>query len=375
MPLTARQQRPHPQTAVLGVDPCESAQVRGLRYVTDARPGIRRQRSGRGFIYRAPDGPPIRDRQTLQRMNTLGIPPAWTEVWICPVAEGHLQATGRDAKGRKQYRYHPRWRAQRDQTKYAQMCAFGEALPLVRTQVAHDLALASLPRVKVLATVLRLLELTLIRVGNAEYTRTNHSFGLTTLRDRHVEITGATLRFQFRGKSGRMHQINVRDRHLARIVRRCQDLPGQELFQYEDDEGQRRSIDSADVNAYLQQITGQHFTTKDFRTWAGSRLALEALQRCSACTSLTQRKQHVVQVIKTVAARLGNTPAICRRCYVNPAIIEAYMDGLLLPMLHALANENQTSPLPGLSSQERIVLRFLQQISTREVLELRATGF
>jgi DNA topoisomerase I len=367
MTLTTRRLRPPHRPAALRVDPCESARVLGLQYVTDTGPGIRRQRTSKGFTYRAPDGTPIRDRQALQRMKTLGIPPAWTEVWICPVPEGHLQATGRDAKGRKQYRYHPHWRAQRDQTKYAQMCAFGEALPLIRMQVEDDLALPGLPRAKVLATVLRLLEITLIRVGHAEYTRANHSFGLTTLRDQHVEITGATLRFQFRGKSGKEHQINVRDRHLARIVRRCQDLPGQELFQYEDDEGQRRTIDSADVNAYLQQITGQDFTTKDFRTWAGSRLALEALQAYGACKSLTQGKQHVVEVIKTVAARLGNTPAICRQCYVNPVIIEAYVGGSLLPMLHAIADQDQTSPLPGLSPQEWIALRFLQQISAREV--------
>jgi DNA topoisomerase-1 len=308
----------------------------------------------------ASDGIPIRDPQELRRIKALGIPPAWTEVWICPTPNGHLQATGRDARGRKQYRYHPRWREVRDQTKYEQMCAFGEALPLIRKQVEHDLACPGLPRAKVLATILRLMEATLIRIGNEEYARANQSFGLTTLRDRHVDITGGTLRFQFRGKSGKEHVIEVHDRRLARIVRRCQDLPGQELFQYFDDEGQRRTIDSADVNEYLRQITGQDFTTKDFRTWAGTILATEALQRCGACDSAAQLKTNVVQAIKTVAARLGNTPAICRKCYVHPVIIESYLAGSLLQMLSTLADQEGGHSLQGLSPQERIVLVFLQ---------------
>jgi DNA topoisomerase-1 len=306
-------------------------------------------------------------------VKALGIPPAWTKVWICPVGEGHLQATGRDAKGRKQYRYHPRWRARRDQTKYAQMCTFGEALPVIRQQVEQDLALPGLPRAKVLATVLRLLEITLIRVGNEAYARANHSFGLTTLRDQHVEITGATLRFQFRGKSGKEHLIEVHDRRLAKIVQQCHDLPGQELFQYVDDEGERQTIGSADVNAYLRQITGLDFTTKDFRTWTGSVLALEALQACGVCESLTQGRTNVVQVIKTVASRLGNTPAICRKCYVNPVIIEAYIEGSLLQTLRAIADRKQTYPPQELSPQEWIALRFLQQTSACEVNGGRAT--
>jgi DNA topoisomerase I len=252
------------------------------------------------------------------------------------------------------------------------MCAFGEALPVIRRQVEHDLALPGLPRTKVLATVLRLLEITLIRVGNEAYARVNHSFGLTTLRDQHVDITGATLHFQFHGKTGKEHLIEVHDRRLARIVRQCHDLPGQELFQYVDDDGQRRTIDSGDVNAYLRQITGQDFSTKDFRTWAGSVRALEALQACGACESLTQGRTHVAQVIKTVASRLGNTPAICRKYYVNPVIIEAYLEGSLLQSLQAIADREQPSPLPGLSPQEWIALRFFQQTSVREVNRGRA---
>lgn len=348
------------QPAGFRVEPYESAQVAGLRYVTDTRPGIRRKRAGRGFAYIGIDGAPIRDPQELRRIQALGIPPAWTGVWICPLPHGHLQATGRDAKGRKQYRYHPQWRVVRDQTKYAQMCAFGSALPLIRKQVDRDLALPNLPRDKVLATVLRLLETTLIRIGNEEYARANESFGLTTLRDQHVDIKGATLRFQFRGKSGKEHLVEIHDRRLAGIVRRCQDLPGQELFQYVDDEGQRRTIDSGDVNAYLRQITGQDFTTKDFRTWAGAVLATEALQACGTCESETAARKNVVQVIKCVASRLGNTPAICRKCYVSPAIIEAYLAGSLLQTLNTLAEQDRTHPQPGLTPQERAVLLFLQ---------------
>jgi DNA topoisomerase I len=247
------------------------------------------------------------------------------------------------------------------------MCAFGEALPVIRKQIEHDLALPGLPRTKVLATVLRLLEITLIRVGNEAYARMNGSFGLTTLRDRHVDITAAELRFHFRGKSGKEHLIEVHDRRLARIVRRCHDLPGQELFQYMDDEGRRRTIDSADVNAYLRQITGQDFTTKDFRTWAGSVLAMEALQASGACESAAQGRAHVVQVIKTVASHLGNTPAICRKCYVNPSIIEAYVEGWLLQTLQTITDQDQAYPLQGLSPQEWIALRFFQQTSAREI--------
>jgi DNA topoisomerase-1 len=352
------------ETAII-TDPEASARAAGLRYVTDVRPGIRRKHAGKGFSYLGVDGRAIRDPQELQRLKSLGIPPAWTRVWICPVPHGHLQATGYDAKGRRQYRYHPRWREVRDETKYGRMLAFGEALPLIRKQVEHDMALPGLPRAKVLATVLRLLETTLIRVGNEEYARTNRSFGLTTLRDRHVDIAGAALRFHFRGKSGREHAVEINDRRLARIVKGCQEIPGQELFQYRDDEGQRRTVDSADVNEYLRQITGQDFTSKDFRTWNGTVLAIQALQACGAGESAAQAKKAVVEAIKTVAAQLGNTPAICRKCYVHPAVIEAYLGGSLLQVLQRLGEVGTPEAVQGLSPDEGRALAFLRQAIAR----------
>ena len=348
------------QVASLLADTSASAQVAGLRYVADHSIGIRRKRAGTGFRYIGPDGRPIHKPQELHRIRALAIPPAWTEVWICPIPHGHLQATGRDAKGRKQYRYHARWREVRDETKYGRLLAFAEAFPQIRQQVERDLALPGLPRPKVLATIIRLLERTLIRVGNEEYRRLNHSFGLTTLRDRHVDIAGATVRFQFRGKSGQEHTVEVTDRRLARIVKHCQDIPGQELFQYLDAEGQRRPIDSADVNEYLWQISGQEFTTKDFRTWAGTVLAALALRDGAECTSITQAKKQVVQAVKHVAFRLGNTPAICRKCYVHPVIIEAYLAGSLLQTLHTLAEQANDRVRPGLSPEEHLVLAFLR---------------
>jgi DNA topoisomerase-1 len=330
-----------------------------------------RQRAGKGFTYLDVDGRPMRDPQALQRIRSLGIPPAWTKVWICPIPQGHLQATGYDAKGRKQYRYHPRWREVRDETKYGRMLAFGEVLPLIRKQVEHDLALPGLPRAKVLATALRLLETTLIRVGNEEYVRANRSFGLTTLRDRHVDIAGATLRFHFRGKSGKEHTLQINDRRLARIVKRCQEIPGQELFQYHDDEGQRRTIDSADVNEYLRQITGQDFTSKDFRTWNGTVLAIRALQACGEGESAAHAKKAVVEAIKTVAGQLGNTPAICRKCYVHPAVIEAYLEGSLLQMLQRLGEVDSPDVVQGLSPEEGRVLAFLRQALAQEAHGVR----
>jgi DNA topoisomerase I len=363
--------RGKPSTALI-TDPQVSAKAAGLRYVTDTRPGIRRQRAGKGFTYLDVEGRRLRDPQELQRIKSLGIPPAWTKVWICPLPQGHLQATGYDAKGRKQYRYHPRWRDVRDETKYGRMLAFGEALPLIRQQVEHDMARQGLPRAKVLATVLRLLDTTLIRVGNEAYARANRSFGLTTLRDRHVDVAGATLRFHFRGKSGKEHTVEIYDRRLALIVKRCQEIPGQELFQYRDDEGQRRTIDSADVNAYLRQVTGQDFTSKDFRTWNGTVLAVRALQTCGARESAAQAKKAVVEAVKTVAAQLGNTPAICRKCYVHPVVIEAYVEGSLLEMLPRLGVADPAGPVQGLSAEEGRVLAFLRQALTPEGHGVRA---
>ena len=353
------------QTADLPVnvpaDPVESAQAAGLRYVADTQPGIRRQRVGRHFRYVGPDGQTVRDPDTLRRIKSLAIPPAWTDVWICPRSNGHVQATGRDAKGRKQYRYHPRWRTVRDETKYGRMIAFGRALPHIRQRAEQDMALPGLPREKVLGTIVRLLETTLIRVGNEEYARQNHSFGLTTMRDRHVDVDGSTLRFHFRGKACKNHVVDVRDRRLARIVQRCRDIPGQELFQYVDDAGEHRSIESADVNAYLREISGQDFTAKDFRTWAGTVLAAWALNEFEAFDSQTQAKQNVVRAIENVAERLGNTPAICRRCYVHPAVIDSYLDGSLLESLKDQIQDELTDALANLPPEEAAVLALLHR--------------
>ena len=344
----------------------ESARAAGLRYVSDTRPGIRRRHAGKGFSYIGPDGAPIRDEETLRRIRSLAIPPAWEEVWICPQPNGHLQATGRDAKGRKQYRYHPRWRATRDETKYEHMIAFGRALPRIRERVEQDMSLPGLPREKVLATVVRLLETTLIRVGNQEYARSNHSFGLTTMRDRHVHIQGGTVRFEFRGKSGVRHSVDLHDRRLARIVKRCRDLPGYELFQYIDDAGQRQRIDSADLNDYLRSIAGQEFTAKDFRTWAGTVLAALALQGFETFDSQAQAKKNIVGAIQQVAEQLGNTPSVCRKCYVHPAVIDAYLEGSMLDALRQRTERELTGDLAKLAPEEAAVLALLEQRLARE---------
>jgi DNA topoisomerase-1 len=310
-------------------DPRRSARSVGLRYVTDAVPGLRRSRSGKGFRYLYPGGRPVRDRATLARLKSLAIPPAWTDVWICPWPEGHLQVTGRDARGRKQYRYHTRWREVRDQTKFSRMMAFAELLPHARQRVARDLRRPGLPREKVLAAVVRLLEVSLVRVGNEEYARQNGSFGLTTLRDRHAIVAHGRLRLRFRGKGGKQHTVAVDDPRLARIVGRCQDIPGQELFQYLDEEGRPQAIGSADVNQYLRMICGDDFTAKDFRTWAGTVLAARALRSCGPAGSQAHGKRNIVRAIAGVAERLGNTPAVCRKSYVHPAILDAYLAGAL----------------------------------------------
>lgn len=338
----------------------EAARSMGLRYVCDDRPGIRRVTVRNGFRYVGTDGRPIRDRETLDRIKSLAIPPAWTNVWICPRAEGHLLATGRDVRGRKQHRYHPRWRQQRDETKYSRLIAFGKALRRIRAQVAQDLALPDLPRAKVLATVVRLLDTTLIRVGNEEYARTNGSFGLTTFRDRHAQIDGDRVSFTFRGKSGVRHCIDVRDRQLARIVKQCQDLPGQELFQYEDATG-RHSIDSADVNAYLRETAGADYTAKDFRTWAGTVLAAHALQEFEHVDSQARARKNILRAIENVAKRLGNTPAVCRKCYVHPAVLDAYLDGSLLESVKRRVQRVVRRSLQKLQPEEAAVLVLLQQ--------------
>jgi DNA topoisomerase I len=342
-------------------DPVESAKSAGLRYVHDDLAGIRRKRCGKGFRYVDPDGKPVRDRETLKRIRSLAIPPAWTEVWVCPLANGHLQATGRDAKGRKQSRYHPRWRAVRDEAKYGRLIAFGRALPRIRARVEQDMARPGLPREKVLATVVRLLETTLIRVGNEEYARQNHSFGLTTMRDQHVEVSGATLRFEFRGKSGIRHCVEVHDRRLGRVVKQCQDLPGQELFQYLDEKGERRSIDSSDVNDYLRAAGGEDFTAKDFRTWAGTVLAARALAEFESFDSQAQAKRNVVAAIESVAKRLGNTKGVCRKCYVHPAVLDAFLDGTLAEGLSRRVGKELAQGLHELPPEEAAVLALLQR--------------
>jgi len=341
------------RAAVRPDDRSAVAESAHLRYVSDAQPGIRRLRVGRGFRYVDAAGAPIRDPAALRRIRALAIPPAWRTVWICSLAHGHLQAVGRDARGRKQYRYHPRWRAVRDETKYARMADFARALPRIRARVTADLARRGLTREKVLATVVRLLESTAIRIGNEAYARENGSFGLTTLRSRHVTVHGAQLCFEFRGKGGKRHRVEISDRRIAGIVRRCQDLPGQELFQYQDEAGQYQTIDSADINTYLREMAGGSFTAKDFRTWVGTVLATCVLtERGRTGHTLVARRRHVREAIAHVSAQLGNTPAICRKCYIHPQVIEAYLERRLPRLRHASAAR-------GLNADEAIVLLLL----------------
>jgi DNA topoisomerase-1 len=312
-------------TAVNGSE--QSAHEADLRYVSDQRAGITRRKSGDGFVYFDPRGRRIRDQATLARIRSLVIPPAWEDVWICPRADGHLQATGRDVRGRKQYRYHPRWQARRDAEKFDRVLAFAHALPAIRQRVTADLRQPPLSRDRVLATVVRLLEATLIRVGNDEYARTNGSFGLTTLEDRHVDVNGSHITFRFRAKSGVYQRIELQDAQLARSVKRCRDVPGQRLFQYLDAEGRRQSVESGDVNEYLRRITGQDFTAKDFRTWAATVLAACALKAAVECATASARKKALVAAIDSVADKLGNTRAVCRKAYIHPAIMNSYLEG------------------------------------------------
>jgi DNA topoisomerase-1 len=338
-----------------------AAKAARLRYVHDRGKGIRRERTEHGFDYYAPDGTRITDPDELARIRKLAIPPAYQDVWICPHANGHLQATGRDARGRKQYRYHPRWREVRDEAKYGKMLTFGAVLPKIRAQVDKDLERRGLPREKVIAAIVRLLESTLIRVGNEEYAKQNKSFGLTTMRNRHVRVEGGSLRFDFRGKSGTEHHIDLRSRKLANVVRKCQDLPGQELFQYLDEDGEPRSIDSDDVNDYLQEITGEPVTAKDFRTWAATNLAALALQKLETFDSQAKAKKNVVAAVEAVAKMLGNTPAICRKCYIHPAIFQGYLDGALLDALKQRTEEKLAEPGNSLKAEEAAVVAFLSR--------------
>ena len=338
----------------------DAAEGAGLSYVSDVRPGYTRKAKGGDFEWFDADGELIRDEQRLLRIKRLAIPPAWTEVWVSPLANGHIQATGRDARGRKQYLYHERWREVRDENKYDRIISFGKALPKIRRRIARDLKLPGLPRNKVLATVVQLLERTFIRIGNEEYARENKSFGLTTMKDRHVEVKGAKLRFRFRGKSGREHEVDVTDRRIAKIVSKLQDLPGQDLFQYLDDGGEVRDITSQDVNEYVREITGEDFSAKDFRTWAGTVLTAIALNAQEKFENGKQAKANIKTAISAVAKILGNTPAICRKCYVHPAVLETYLDqksieGLTRTTEAALEREDV-----DLRSSEAAVMKFLE---------------
>lgn len=343
-------------------DPVQSAQKVGLHYVTDATSGIQRRAAGRGFCYFDADGNRVCDRETLARIKSLVIPPAWKNVWICSLPHGHLQATGYDAKGRKQYRYHSEWRGHRNQNKFNRMIAFGLVVPTIREQTEHHLKVSGLTREKVLATVVQLLEKTLIRVGNDEYALKNRSFGLTTMRDRHVTFSGnSQVKFQFRGKSGVEHEIELSDRRLAKIIKQCQDIPGHELFQYLDETGQRQTISSGDVNSYLRTITGQDFTAKDFRTWSGTVQAALELKTIGDAHSQTEAKKNITQAVKNVAQLLGNRPATCRKYYIHPSILDAYAEGTLIPFLNQWENMAIEETPYGLRREEQAVLSLLEQ--------------
>jgi len=340
-------------------DPVESAKSAGLRYVSDAKSGITRKRWRKGFRYFDAEGAQVSELETLARIKSLVIPPAWTDVWICPNPKGHLQATGRDAKGRKQSRYHPRWREVRDETKYERMMAFGAALPTIRDRVEQDLARPALPREKILAAIVRLMETTLIRVGNIEYAKQNQSYGLTTMRGKHVQVDGSTITFKFQGKSGVRHAVDITDRRLAKIIQRCQDIPGYELFQYVDGEGEHHTIDSSDVNDYLREATEQYFTAKDFRTWTGTVLACAKLHEFDVFESESKAKKNVVEIVKSVAARLGNTPSVCRKCYIHPLVIEAYMNGAFTKTVRAQQFEESPG---GLQLEEIVLMKLMQRV-------------
>ncbi len=354
------------------LDPAGSAKAAGLRYVTDHKPGIRRHpqgTDGKHFEYTVdPRGESLTDETALARVKSLVIPPAWTDVWICKQPNGHLQATGRDARGRKQSRYHPKWREIRDEGKYERMVKFASALPRVRERVDHDLKLPGLPRNKVLATIVSVMELTHIRVGNQEYAKENHSYGLTTMRDKHVTVHGADVTFSFQGKSRVHHTISLHDKKLARIIKACEEIPGYELFQYLDHDGNHHAIDSSDVNDYLREITGEHFTAKDFRTWAGTVMAAEMLRQIGPYDTAAQAKKNVVEAIKAVAKHLGNTPAVCRKAYVHPAVLEAYLAGnISAEVAKEKLEEKIAKHEHALRQEELVLLDLLEQRTALEV--------
>lgn len=341
------------------VDAKDAAGYVGLTYLTDEKPGITRARSCNRFLYRTNKGTKP-DAAALKRIEALAIPPAWTDVWICPTADGHIQATGRDARGRKQYKYHPRFREVRENTKYHRMLAFADSLPVIRAKVKEHLSQRGLTRERVLATVVHLLESTLIRVGSDEYARTNKSYGLTTLKNGHVDVDGSALRFHFKGKSGKVWKVDVRDRRIAKVIKACQDLPGQELFQFVDEEGRNRDVTSSDVNDYLREISGADVTAKDFRTWHGTVLAAMALQEFQKFDSQAGAKRNIREAINTVAARLGNTPTICRKCYIHPEIITTYIEGTLMIEVKDEVERQLRDDLAFLKPEEAAVLALLR---------------
>ena len=349
------------------VDPKDAAQSVGLRYISDARPGIRRRMIGAGFTYTRADGSKLSHPDVLKRIKALVIPPAWADVWISPFADGHLQATGRDAKGRKQYRYHALFREVRESTKYEHVVAFADELPAIRKKVHEHMGRRGLPREKVLATVIHLLETTLIRIGNEDYAKQNNSYGLTTLKNRHVAVDGNEIRFRFTGKSGKQWSLRVRDRRVAKIIKACQDLPGQELLQYVDEAGDCQDVTSSDVNAYLKEITGKDITAKDFRTWSGTVLAAMALNEVESFDSAAQAKRNLRAAIEKVAARLGNTPTICRKCYVHPEVLNCYMDGNLVLELKSKAESELRGDVQNLKPEEAAVLALLRGRLAKEV--------
>ncbi len=338
----------------------QAAKAAGLRYTTDAVPGIRRVKRGKSFTFIAPDGKNITDKAEIARIKALAIPPAYADVWICPIANGHLQATGRDARGRKQYRYHKRWRAVRDENKFDRMVEFGKALPAIREAVVRDIGLPGMPREKVLATIVSLMERTAIRVGNEEYARDNDSYGLTTLREEHVDVKGSRVRFHFRGKSGKEHQVEVRDARIARIIKRSQDLPGQQLFEYVDDDGTPHAVHSDDVNDYVRAVSGGDFTAKDFRTWEATMMcALELAAIDAAEQSQTERKRFVAEAIKSVAAHLGNTPTVCKKSYVYPGVVNHFVANGALQLVEKAVKR---APPHALDSHEHAVLALVERI-------------
>jgi DNA topoisomerase I len=347
-------------------DPIEAAKAANLRYVSDNDPGIQRQRQGDDFVYLDTKGQRITDESELERIRAIGIPPAWTDVWICPNPKGHILATGRDEKGRKQYRYHPRWAEIRSETKFTHMYRFGQVLPAIRQRLEDDFNLPGVPREKVLAIIIRLLEETMIRIGNKEYAAANNSFGLTTLRDKHVEVSGTQITFEFRGKSGKDHTIDLKDRRLARLVKRCQDIPGYQLFQYVDEDGTRHPVESGDVNDYLREISGENLSAKDFRTWGGTRTMVEVLREIGPAESETQAKKNISEACKRVAERLGNTTNICRKYYIHPLIVDSYTDGTLFDFL---AQQRPPSDDNGLDENEQVIMEMLE----KQIAELQET--